>query len=198
MAAKADLILEEVYTSLKLKNATDQVKYSKVNEIVLELEKLNKRATIHEKTTGTISERICELALRSTVSDLYKSITGDWNWMADFSVYGHPFNLLVSVKSFKAKERLLASGSGNNLSPIVGWGLFDDRTEWNSKKRIDMYLYRSFLAIYLPARLHKELPKPLRDIKNINGRPFLRQIDLFPHDLVNAVGGKDYIDVTIF
>ena len=198
MATRADSILKEVYTKLKLNNASDTVKYSHINRIVNELARINKKSTIHEKTTGTISERLCELALKSVVSKLYKRITGDWNWMADFSVYGHPFNLLVSVKSFKAKERLLASGSGNNLSPIVGWGLIDDRTEWSSKKRIEMYLYRSFLAIYLPVRLYEELPKYLRDITNINGRPFLRQIDLFPEDIVNAVGGKDYIDVTIF
>ena len=126
--AKADQILNDVYTHLNIENSTDEQKYRRINDIVLRLQHINQQDTIHEKTTGTISERLCELALRAKVQG-YSRITEDWNWMADFSLLGKPFNLLISVKSFKAKERLLVSGSGNILSPSVGWGLFDDVTE---------------------------------------------------------------------
>lgn len=198
MATKADTILNGVYSTLNLTKLNASGKYARIGKVVAQLQKVNKKSKIHEKTTGTISERLCELALKAEVGQLYKRVGNDWNWMADFSVYGHPFNLLVSVKSFKAKERLLASGSGNNLSPIVGWGLFDDASEWNNSKRIQAYLYRSFLAIYMPKNLLMKLPQAVKDIKNINGKPFLRDLDSFPGDLRKALVQGAHLDVAAF
>lgn len=198
MATRADTILAMAYGKVGITQLDARGKYCQIDQVVAELQRVNKNSKIQVKTTGTISERLCELALESEVGNLYKRIGTDWNWMADFSVYGHPFNLLISIKSFKAKERLLASGSGNNLSPIVGWGLFDDPKEWNSKKRVEAYLYRSFLAIYMPKALLSQLPQAVKDIKNINGRPFLRGLDSFPADLKNALVKNDHIDVAAF
>ena len=151
----------------------------------MRLQHINQQDTIHEKTTGTISERLCELALRAKVQG-YSRITEDWNWMADFSLLGKPFNLLISVKSFKAKERLLVSGSGNILSPSVGWGLFDDVTEW-TVDRVRKYLYRGFIGIYMPSNLYSQLSREAKRIRNINGKPLLRNVENFMRDLEQAL-----------
>ena len=169
MPSNADNLLNEVYEDLGIQNLSDEGKYRRINQIVNALQEKNDAETINPKTTGTISERICELALRARVPDIYKNINDEWNWMADFSILGHPFNLLVSVKSFKAKERLLVSGSGNILSPTVGWGLFDDRSEW-TESRTRLYLFRSFIAIYLPRSLYQSIPISSRRVNNINGK----------------------------
>ncbi len=184
--AQADIYLDQVYQTLGLNGATDTVKYQNVTHIVNELQIIHAANPINGKTTGTISERLCELGLKASVPNIYKKIGSDWNWMADFSVLGHPFNLLVSVKSFKAKERLIVSGSGNNLSPTIGWGLFDDIDEW-SLNRVQSYLYRSFICIYMPALTYNTLPINVRNVNNINGNRFLRVLDDFCNDLAGAV-----------
>lgn len=193
---QADTILQAVFTNLGIHNHTDEQKYQNINQIVAALFAINQINTINPKTTGTISERLCELGLRAKVNGIYKPISGEWNWMADFSILGHPFNLLISVKSFKAKERLLVSGSGNLLSPTVGWGLFDDPNEWTAD-RTKIYLFRSFIAIYLPSALYQQLPQDTIDIKNINGKPFLRPVDNFMDDLENAILNNT-IDIRLF
>jgi hypothetical protein len=192
----ADSLLNTVYGTLNLQNSTHEEKYLQINNIVIQLQQLNNQNTINSKTTGTISERLCELALQACVSNIYKNISDKWNWMADFSVLGHPFNLLISVKSFKAKERLLVSGSGNILSPTVGWGLFNDVNEW-TENRTRTYLFRSFIAIYLPVLLYDVIPVNSRNINNINGKPFLRSINDFMDDLTNAIN-NGVIDITLF
>lgn len=194
--ALADTYLEDVYKALKLTNSTDKEKYGRIDDIVKQLQKINKQNTIDGKVTGTISERLCELALKTSVPEIYRTLTTTWNWMADFTVLGSPFNLLVSVKSFKAKERLLVSGSGNILSPTVGWGLFDDKNEW-TEDRVKMYLYRCFIGIYIPESLYNAVDKSALAVKNINGKPFLRKISNFPKDLRKAIE-NDVISITNF
>lgn len=196
MATQADIILSKVYNYLNLDNQNDETKYGQIDNIVQRLYLKNQQASIDAKTTGTISERLCELALRARVSGFYRRVTDKWNWMADFSVLGNPFNLLISVKSFKAKERLLVSGSGNILSPTVGWGLFDDPAEW-TERRTRLYLFRAFVAIYMPAQLYNQIAPASKTINNINGKPFLRKIDDFMNDLAAATA-NNVIDITSF
>jgi hypothetical protein len=193
---QADRILKNVYQQLNLMNATDIEKYEKINDIVIKLQEINLQGTINVKTTGTISERLCEIALRISVPNIYNTLGKDWKWIGDFSVLGIPFNLIISVKSFKAKERLMASGSGNVLSPTVGWGLFNDPNEW-TEPRTKGYLFRAFIAIYLPDKLLTQLQQKSTNIKNINGKPFLRPINTFVKDLTNSLtNGK--LDITKF
>jgi hypothetical protein len=194
--AIADQILSEVYENLELNDADDMIKYNSIGQIVQRLSQRNQQNKIHEKTTGTISERLCELALRSKVDGIYRRVTNEWNWMADFSILGHPFNLLISVKSFKAKERLLVSGSGNILSPTVGWGLFDDPSEW-TESRTRLYLFRAFIAIYMPTQLYDQIAEASKAVRNINGKPFLRRVDDFMNDLTIATP-NNVIDITSF
>lgn len=193
--AKADELIDYVFETLNIQILNEEQKYVNINEIVEELQIINAQASIAPKTTGTISERLCELGLKAAVPNLYKRIGDDWNWMADFSIYGHPFNLLISVKSFKAKERLLVSGSGNNLSPTIGWGLFDDYEEWSSENRVRKYLYRSFLAIYIPRDLFNKLPQNVKSVQNINGKLFIRDASSFISDLRTATV-NDAIDIS--
>lgn len=193
---EADRILTRVYTTLGINGETDELKYGQINSIVQELARINNTSTITPKTTGTISERLCELALKTKVPTTFKRISDEWNWMADFSILGHPFNLLVSVKSFKAKERLLVSGSGNNLSPTVGWGLFNERDEW-TPGRTKIYLFRGFIAIYMPSQLYRSIPRNSKAIRNINAKPLLRKIDDFMHDIENSAR-DGIIDITRF
>lgn len=190
----ADRILSDVYARVGIQSLNNLEKYNRIDEIVTQLQAINQVETIDVKTTGTISERLCELALKSAVFDIYNVLGKDWKWIGDFSVLGNPFNLIISVKSFKAKERLMASGSGNILSPTIGWGLFDDPNEW-TESRIKGYLFRAFIGIYMPSILLNNLPQESRDILNINGKPFLRSINSFSNDLTNALSnGK--IDIT--
>lgn len=192
--ALADQLINQVLNNLNLQNATSFDKYNQLENIVAELQQINAHQPINPKTTGTISERLCEFGLNATVPNFYKNIGNDWNWMADFSVYGHPFNLLISVKSFKAKERLLVSGSGNNLSPTIGWGLFNDPAEWGLD-RVKRYLFRSFIAIYMPTSLFNQLNANVISINNINGKPFIREINTFVIDLQNAIN-NNAIDIS--
>ena len=196
MATQADMILATVYNELGIQEFTHEQKYQQINNIVTALQNQNEQSTINPKTTGTISERLCELALLARVPEIYKRISDKWNWMADFSILGHPFNLLISVKSFKAKERLLVSGSGNILSPTVGWGLMNDEHEW-TETRTRLYLYKSFIAIYIPNALFDSINQTSRDIRNINGRPLLRRVSNFMEDLTNSIE-NEVIDITSF
>lgn len=196
MATQADTILSGVYNQLNLQQKTDEIKYGQIDNIVQELQIINQQSLINAKTTGTISERLCELALKARVNGIYKNVSDKWNWMADFSILGHPFNLLISVKSFKAKERLLVSGSGNILSPTVGWGLFDDPSEW-TEDRTRLYLFRAFIAIYIPTQLYIQIPAASKAINNINGKPFLRKVEDFMDDLTAAIS-DGVIDITSF
>lgn len=194
LITQADRILNEVYTTLHIDTADEITKYQNIENIVIQLQTINQTGTIDVKTTGTISERLCELALRSVVPGIYNVLGKDWKWIGDFSVLGNPFNLIISVKSFKAKERLMASGSGNILSPTIGWGLFNDPSEW-TENRIKGYLFRAFIGIYMPIILLNALPQESRDILNINGKPFLRSVNTFSDDLQNALTNNK-IDIT--
>jgi hypothetical protein len=110
-----------------------------------------------------------------------------WKWVGDFYLLGEPFNIIVSVKSFAAKERLLASGSGNLLSPTVGWGLFTRPQEF-SYARLVSYAYRGFAAIYAPAALIQALPAEATAFTNINGHPLMRDLAAFVADIQHTMG----------
>lgn len=196
---KADQLLEKAYDKLGLKSCGVSDKYSAINDIVDFLNEENEalkssgKKPIHEKTTGTISERLCELGLKHVKEQRdhfsYQLFEDGWKWVGDFLISGHPFDLTISVKSFKARERFLASGSGSLLAPTIGWGIFDDPDEWTFR-RVENYLYRGFVAIYMPSRLLSTLDRSTRNIMNTNGNKFLRGLDKFTNDLTVAVNPK--------
>ena len=133
---------------------------------------------------------------------------------------GSPFNLFVSVKSYKAKERLIVSGTGQNAAPVVGYGLFDDPSEW-SPDRVKQYKQRGFVAIYMPKSLYDTLaamtaltpglpPRltrkystsngyPATSIKNIYDRPLLRKLEDFDDDIARVcIQGNYTLDLSIY
>ena len=193
---QADQILNKVYSELKISDSSYEEKYKNINKIVNALRKINQKETINVKTTGTISERLCELALKTAVTGFYETLGSDWKWIGDFSILGNPFNLVISVKSFKAKERLMSSGTGHILSPTVGWGLFDDLSEW-TESRVKGYVFRAFIAIYMPKDLYDKLSYDTKEIKNINGKQFIRTVDSFIDDIRTAIH-DNRIDITLF
>lgn len=181
-ASVADEILAEVFRDLGL--TTDEERYAGIYEVIDALRILNAAKTISSGTTGTISERLAEMGLRLSAEGSFVRTTAKaWSWAGDFALFGVPFNTLISVKSFKAKERLLVSGSGSQLAPTIGWGLFDDAKEFHHVDRLRAYKLRGFTSIYMPRLLHGVLPAECQNFKNINEKPFLRLIEHFPRDI---------------
>ncbi|MCA3174390.1 MAG: hypothetical protein ING36_02470 [Burkholderiales bacterium] len=187
---KADTLLDDAYKALSLIGKSAALKYASITNIVAHLHAVNAKKKIAIATTGTISERLCELGLKQVKQSIpefeYRRFGEDWRWTGDLLVPGHPYDLAISVKSYKAKERLLASGTGSLLTPTIGWGLFDDVDEW-SPQRTKSYLYRGFIAIYMPENTLAKLQTESHKISNINGNAFLRNLTAFPIDIYNAI-----------
>jgi len=157
--------------------------------------------------TGKVTELICEIALQAAAPGRYDRLPKTWDWVGDFAIIGSPFNLFVSVKSYKAKERLIVSGMGQNAAPVIGYGLFDDPSEW-SPDRVKQYKQRGFVAIYMPAQLYNTLDAmrstapgltpyyrrkytaahgyPATEIKNIYDQPLLRKLEDFTTDIARV------------
>lgn len=169
--------------------------------------------------TGAVTELICKIGLEATVPGRYDVLPKTWSWVGDFAIMGSPFNLFVSVKSYKAKERLIVSGTGQNAAPVIGYGLFDDAKEW-SPNRVKQYKQRGFIAIYLPKSLYDTLDGmvstntaytqnqrnrfasngyPSTKILNIYDKPLLRKIEDFTSDLSRVcIPGTFTLDLSDF
>lgn len=191
--AKADSLLDNAYSSLGLTGQPASAKYAAISGIVGHLAAINAAAKVDVVTTGAITERLCILGLdeiKETVHAFgYRKFGRDWKWIGDLLVPGDPYDLAISVKSYKAKERLLASGTGSLLTPTIGWGLFDDPSEW-SADRTASYLYRGFVAIYMPADTLVHVSANAKSVTNINGIPLLRDLLTFPENIRNAISAK--------
>lgn len=200
----ADDLLTQVYNLLGLNNATAQQKYAQLDQINAELDAINAQNRISLKTTGTINERLVELALRAHAPDSWYHLrSGRYEWLGDFGINAYPLSVVVSVKSFKAKERLLVSGTGTLYAPTIGWGRFNDPAEFGLD-RLKTYLFRGFLAIYMPDQTIAQLALPARQLQNYYGRPFIRSINAFGNELAAAVvpqgqaGGAGLINTASF
>ena len=192
---KADQILENVYNDLGIMDGDYDHIFNRIDDIVTKLADLNRSETIAAGTTGTITERLCEAGLKSVVKNSYGKLPPQWKWVGDFYIEGTPFNIIISVKSFKARERLMASGSGNILSPTIGFGLFDDPDEFK-EERVRRYPFRAFLAIYVPQDLYDQLENNVKKLTNMNGNPFIRGINYLREDIKEALGKAKKIDIT--
>jgi hypothetical protein len=197
----ADQILRRVFTRLRIAGHSDAGKYRRLDRIVLALAAINRRAGgLSVATTGTITERLCELAVRACLPDNYYRLGPGWEWLGDFVIQGYPLNIIVSVKSFKARERLLVSGTGSPLVPAIGFGLFNDPAEF-APARLKAYLMRAFVAIYLPRPTYRRLPIASRRMTNPNGRPLVRPAARLVRDLrggILDVGRKQMVDIARF
>ena len=180
---QADIILNKVLKKLKVENEKPGEKFKYVYKIFPLLDDLNKEEKFSVATTGTISERICSWALSAALPNGYFRLSSnDDKWLGDFCLLGTPFNIVISVKSYKVKERLLVSGSGSLLVPTIGWGLMDDPSEFRFE-RLKNYLYRGFIAIYMPKDTLAKIENESKTLLNTHKKQFIRPIENLVKDI---------------
>ncbi len=187
--SQADKYLKEVYTKLGIDNLSPEEKYNRLDEINLELDSLNASLPkpMNVKTTGTINERLVQLALEGYMpKSWYKLTQKKYQWLGDFGIMSYPLSTIISVKSFKTKERLLVSGTGSLHAPTIGWGRFDDPKEF-SEERLKAYLFRGFLAIYMPSSTISELSTEAINLNNHYEKKLIRPINNFGSDLKKSL-----------
>ena len=115
----------------------------------------------------------------------FRLTSNDDKWLGDYCLLGTPFNIVISVKSYKVKERLLVSGSGSLLVPTIGWGLMDDPNEFKYE-RLKNYLYRGFIAIYMPKYTLDKIEKDSKALLNTHKQKFIRPIEDLVKDIKSA------------
>lgn len=190
--SKADEILEKVLTELNLVHANSEEKFQNVYNMFPILDRLNQEDTFSVSTTGTITERVCAWALDAALPSGYFRLTSnDDKWLGDYCLLGTPFNIVISVKSYKVKERLLVSGSGSLLVPTVGWGFMNDPDEFKFK-RLKNYLYRGFIAIYMPKDTLEQTEENSRNLENTHKKKFLRPIENLISDIKSSSIPKEF------
>ena len=199
MSSKADKLLQRALQQLKIENKSSEEKFNNIYKLMPVLDNFNKEELFSVSTTGTISERICGWALDAALPDGYfRNTSNEDKWLGDYIMLGAPFNVVISVKSYKAKERLLVSGSGSLLVPTIGWGLFDDPTEFKLE-RLKNYLYRGFIAIYMPKSTLKLLDSDTKKLENTHKEIFIRPIENLISDIrkskIKKKFGKTSIEV---
>ena len=199
MSSKADKLLQRALQQLKIENKSSEEKFNNIYKLMPVLDSFNKEELFSVSTTGTISERICGWALDAALPDGYfRNTSNEDKWLGDYIMLGAPFNVVISVKSYKAKERLLVSGSGSLLVPTIGWGLFDDPTEFKFE-RLKNYLYRGFIAIYMPKSTLKLLDSDSKKLENTHKEIFIRPIENLISDIrkskIKKKFGKTSIEV---
>jgi hypothetical protein len=214
---QSQLIFNETLSRSKMTGHPADDQYNHIYDILDARNKVYSDITtagmnIDVSVTGKVTEAICEIGLKAAADKRYSRLPKTWDWVGDFAVLGSPFNLFISVKSYKAKERLIVSGTGQNAAPVVGYGLFDDPKEW-SPDRVKQYKQRGFIAIYMPKKLYDQIDAmspsnamkpsqrrkwtsahgyPATDIKNIYDNPLLRKLEDFTGDLNKVCLPGDY------
>jgi hypothetical protein len=214
---QSQLIFNETLSRSKVNGKTADYQYDHIYDILDARDKVysdikTAGIKIDVSVTGKVTESICEIGLKAAANNRYSRLPKTWDWVGDFAVLGSPFNLFVSVKSYKAKERLIVSGTGQNAAPVIGYGLFDDPKEW-SPDRVKQYKQRGFIAIYMPKDLYKKIDDmspanaktpyqrrkwtsahgyPATNIKNIYEHPLLRKLEDFTVDLGRVCLPNDY------
>jgi len=102
-----------------------------------------------------------------------------------------PTNLVISVKSEAARERLLYSA---NSIEGIGFGFFREPEEFWTVSRMSLYKRMGFSAIYMPDETHAAIMAKLEKDKtqshavNINGGALYRPLTVFGEDMRRVVG----------
>jgi hypothetical protein len=108
-----------------------------------------------------------------------------------------PSNIIISVKSQAARERLLYSA---NMIEGVGFGFFDQPREFWTESRMNLFKRMGFTAIYLPDSTHAELMDHIHREQiesfavNINGKALYRPLSQFGADM-RAIVGKTSLEL---
>jgi hypothetical protein len=117
--------------------------------------------------------------------------------MTSLKLYGDilipcaPHNLMISVKSEAARERFIVSG---NRLESIGFGFFNDASEFWTDNRMNLLKRWGFIAIYMPQKTLDMLKEKLRSrnacgqATNINGRPLFRPLEEFGSDMSRVAG----------
>jgi hypothetical protein len=169
----------------------------------------------HRGAAGDISEALCSEVL--TNEGLPELPIGADGWpilnhghislnkgkMIEVKAFGDilipcaPSNLIISVKTQAAKERLLYSA---NMIEGVGFGFFNDPSEFWTPSRMNLFKRMGFTAIYLPDRVHREIIAELQRrgrislAINVNGRDLYRPLSRFGSEMVH-IAGKHTLDL---
>lgn len=109
----------------------------------------------------------------------------------DLLIPAAPHNLLISVKSEAARERFVVSG---NRLESVGFGFFNDPSEFWTVSRMNLMKRWGFSAIYMPTPTLDAINSKLASRGhvshsfNINGQPLFRPLDNFGPDMLRVAG----------
>jgi len=102
-----------------------------------------------------------------------------------------PSNLIISVKTQAAKERLLYSA---NMIEGIGFGFFNSPNEFWTPSRMNLFKRMGFTAIYLPDPTHLAIVTRLASkgisalAINVNGKELYRPISRFGAEMVYIAG----------
>lgn len=111
--------------------------------------------------------------------------------LGDILIPCAPTNLVISVKSEVARERLLYSA---NSIEGIGFGFFKEPQEFWTASRMSLYKRMGFTAIYMPDATHGQVMQRVeadnnrRHATNINGTELYRPLSIFADDMVRVVG----------
>lgn len=109
----------------------------------------------------------------------------------DILIPAAPHNIMVSVKSEAARERFVISG---NRLESVGFGFFNDASEFWTENRMNLLKRWGFTAVYMPANTLDLIKKRLRKNNtinqaiNINGNLLYRPLEQFGDDIARVAG----------
>lgn len=124
--------------------------------------------------------------------DLNMGNTAGLSSFGDFLIPAAPTNLLISCKTWAARERLLNSGIRVDT---VGFGFFQDAREFWTEMRMNTLRRFGFTVIYMPDATHGAIMARLAadgrtaQAINVNARPLYRPISTFGAEML-AVSGK--------
>lgn len=115
----------------------------------------------------------------------------------DILIPAAPTNVIISVKTETAKERLLYSA---NAIEAVGFGFFKDAKEFWTQSRMKLYKRMGFTTIYMPAQTLENVNEKLTATNlqahavNVNGTALYRSINNFGTDMAR-IAGKITLDL---
>lgn len=159
---------------------------------------------------GTIMEFLCSEVLTSAGVPLMPVDGENWpEWqmpghiimnegkMSALKAFGDilipcaPTNLVISVKSEAARERLLYS---SNSIEGVGFGFFNQPEEFWTTSRMALFKRMGFSAIYMPDETHAAVMTRVaadgreKHAVNVNGTDLYRPLTRFGEDMRRVVG----------
>lgn len=111
--------------------------------------------------------------------------------LGDLLIPCAPTNLVISVKSEVARERLLYSA---NSIEGIGFGFFKEPDEFWTDSRMALYKRMGFTAIYMPNQTHEAIMTRVESVgsrrhaTNINGNELYRPLTVFADDMLRVVG----------